>query len=86
MYYVYVLKDRESGKHYIGYSSNLRKRIEDHKNKLVNSTKHGNYELVYYEAYLSGRYAFKRERQYKSNGRMRKYLMERIECSLCEEE
>ena len=32
MFYVYVLKSRKNGSVYIGYTSNLRRRFEEHNN------------------------------------------------------
>ena len=79
---MYVLKERDSGKYYIGYTSDLRKRINEHKNKLVQSTKYGHYSLVYYEAYVGRSYAMKRERVLKHHGSVKNYLIKRIEESL----
>ena len=52
MFYVYVLRDVTAEKYYIGYSSNLRNRIADHRSKRVTTTKGGSYILIYYEAYI----------------------------------
>ena len=41
MYYVYVLRE-EDGRLYIGYSSNLRRRIEEHRVGKVRYTREGN--------------------------------------------
>ncbi len=64
MYYTYVLLCR--GKNidsdlYIGYTSNLRKRILKHKDKSVDTTKKfDNVTLVYYEACSNKKDALKR--------------------------
>lgn len=73
MYYVYVLQDFESRKSYIGYSSNLKNRIHAHKSKKVQSTKMGDYQLIYYEAYLNKKDALGREKFLKG-GSGRKYI------------
>ena len=81
MYYVYVLCER-SGKRYIGYTKDLRKRIKEHQTGKVQSTKTGEWELVYYEAYKSDKDARKRESKLKLDGRSKYHLMNRIEDSL----
>ena len=66
MYYAYVLKSLVNGDVYIGYSEDLRTRLEYHNTGRVRSTK-GNkpWSLVYYEAYLNKFDATKREKQLK---------------------
>ena len=61
MYYVYVMQNVSSGKLYIGYCSNLKRRAKEHKMKK-------NVELVYYEAYLEEIKARDRERKLKMYG------------------
>lgn len=73
MYYVYFLK-KEDGKTYIGYTSDLRRRIKEHKDKIP--------ELVYYEAYKNRLDAQDRERKLKQRGHAVKELKKRIENSL----
>ena len=82
MYYVYVLKDKLSSNYYIGYTSDLKRRLKEHQEKRNQSTKFGGYDLVYYEAYLSKNYAMKREKVLKHHGRVKKFLIDRIEESL----
>ena len=50
-YYIYILSNKRNGTLYIGVTSNLIKRIQEHKNKLVDGfTKKYNVDkLVYYE-------------------------------------
>ena len=51
MYYVYVLKSLKDGKGYIGSTTDLRRRIVEHAEGEVKSTKPRRpLELVYYEA------------------------------------
>ena len=38
MYFVYVLKSLKDGKHYIGFSNDLKRRLEEHNSGLVKST------------------------------------------------
>jgi putative endonuclease len=77
MYYVYVLRDQSTEKLYIGYSADLKTRIQTHQQKRVKSTKSGNYELIYYEAYLSKYDALGREKFLKG-GSGRKYINKQL--------
>ncbi len=80
MYYVYLLEiNRPVRKYYIGFSSDLRKRIEQHKKGLVGSTK--NYlpiRLIYYEAFNNKYLALKREKSLKHSGSAYFGLMKRL--------
>ena len=65
-YYVYILtSDTETL--YIWVTSNLIKRIYEHKNKVVDgfSSKYNCYKLVYYEIHLDINDAINREKQLK---------------------
>jgi putative endonuclease len=78
MYYVYLLRDINK-KLYIGYSSNLRRRMAEHNNQKVYTTKrmHGP-KLIYYEAYISENQAKIREKKLKQFGSSYKGLMKRL--------
>ncbi|MFH0968990.1 MAG: GIY-YIG nuclease family protein [Patescibacteria group bacterium] len=79
MYYVYLLKSEKDNKFYIGYSSNLKLRIKEHEDGLVESTKHRRpLKLVYYEAYPNKLLAEDRERQLKKFGSAYSGLLKRI--------
>lgn len=66
-YYTYILLSEKDGKRYIGYTSDLKKRIEEHNDGLVSSTKHRRpLKLVYYEACLNEEDAKKREKYLKN--------------------
>ena len=53
-YYTYVLGSLKDNKFYIGYCSDLKKRLDEHRNGLVESTKNRRpFKLVYYESCLS---------------------------------
>jgi predicted GIY-YIG superfamily endonuclease len=80
MYYVYLLLNAE-GKRYIGYTSDLRKRLETHNQGKVKSTKGSKWELVYYEAYKSKKDAMIREKRLK-DGRAKYRLIERLRNSI----
>ena len=77
MFYVYVLRDPKSDKLYVGYSSDLRKRIKTHHTKGVKTTKHRDYGLIYYEAYIHRQDALGREKFLKG-GSGRKYLNKQL--------
>jgi len=83
MYYVYVLLNIDNQtEFYLGYSKDLRKRVEQHNKGYNISTKGKHWKLVYYEAYLTEHYARKRESSLKSNRRMKQFLMKRIKSSI----
>ena len=80
MYYVYLLKlDNKGGKnYYIGYTSDLRKRMKEHIEGHVRTTKNRNPKLIYYESYNSKYLALKREKGLKSSGSVYMALMKRL--------
>lgn len=83
MYYVYILKFEKSEELYIGYTHNLKERIEQHRKGLSKFTKNkGNFRLIYYEAYLSREDAIEREKQLKYQGQAIGQLKRRIRKSL----
>ena len=66
MYYVYILFCQKDGKLYIGFTSDLKKRVLKHKSGFVLATKHrGPVRLIYYEAYLNEDDARQREKYLK---------------------
>jgi putative endonuclease len=66
-YYVYILSSRKNGTLYIGITSNLIKRVWEHKNKLVKgfTYKYNVTNLVYYEIHRDPESAIKREKRLK---------------------
>ncbi len=56
MYYVYLLKNSKNGNIYIGWTQDLKRRYMEHKDK------NKNWNLIYYEAYISKEGAQLRER------------------------
>lgn len=79
MFYVYVLKSKKDKRFYIGFTSNLKKRIHEHNTGLVFSTKlRIPFEVVYYEAYKSKNDAKKREYNLKLRSRAFAQLKNRI--------
>jgi putative endonuclease len=74
MFYVYVLMSESDSGLYIGYSTNLKKRIGQHKRGAAAATSYrGPWKLIYYEAYCEQLDAIGRERYLKSGGG-RKFL------------
>jgi putative endonuclease len=67
MYYVYVLQNTATGRHYTGHSADLTQRVGQHNHGLTKSTKNrGTWELVYQEECATRGEAMKRERYWKS--------------------
>ena len=72
--YVYILFSKRNGTLYVGVTSNLIKRVYEHKNKFVKGfTKDYNVDkLGYYEVYDNIESAIKREKQIKKYYRKEK--------------
>lgn len=67
-HYVYVLYNRIKDFIYIGYSTDLRKRLQDHNSGYSLSTKsYIPLELIHYEAYRNMKDAKRREKYLKLN-------------------
>ncbi len=66
-FYVYILCSKRNGTLYIGITSNLIKRVYEHKNKLIDgfTKKYNVHRLVWYEMYESADAAIQREKQIK---------------------
>jgi len=66
-YYVYILSNKRNGTLYIGITSNLKKRIYEHKEKLIEgfTKKYAVDKLVYYESTSDANRAILREKQMK---------------------
>ncbi len=75
MYYVCMLKEKNSGKFYYGYTNNLEWRISEH-----NRAK--GQELIYYEAYKSEIDARNREGRLKNYAQALSALKKRLNDSL----
>ena len=69
MHYVYILKSIKNGKIYCGQTKDLAQRLSDHNSGNNYSTQFDRpYKIVYYEAYLEEKEAFKREKALKHHG------------------
>jgi putative endonuclease len=66
-YFVYILASKRNGTLYIGITSNLPKRVYEHKNNLVEgfTKKYNVHDLVYYETYNYVHDAITREKNIK---------------------
>ena len=77
-YYAYVLLSEKDNQFYTGYTSNLRRRLEEHQTGKVTSTKYRlPIKLIYFEGCLNQQDATRREKYLKSgNGKI--YLRSRL--------
>lgn len=67
-YYVYVLLSKKDHKFYIGYTNNIGKRLREHENGEVASTKWRlPVILIYYEMHLNQKDALRREDYFKTS-------------------
>jgi len=78
MFYVYLLKSEKNSKWYTGSTSDLRKRFKQHNENRSTYTKNkGPWKLIYYEACLSEKDAYAREK-YLASGMGIRYLKNRL--------
>jgi len=81
-FYTYVLKCEKSGTFYTGATSNLERRLEQHRNGKVYYTKiRRPVHLIYFEACLNKEDAYRRER-YLKTGMGKRYLRNRLKQGL----
>ena len=76
-YFVYILSSGRNGTLYIGVTSNLVKRVWEHKNQLIDgfTKKYEIHHLVYYEIHENPESAITREKQIKKWNRSWKIRM-----------
>lgn len=78
MFNIYVIQSTKTLKFYTGFTSDLRKRLNEHNQKLSTYTKgRGPFALIYYEACLNKLDAMAREKYLKS-GFGKRYLKNRL--------
>jgi putative endonuclease len=78
MFYVYVLQSESDDGLYIGFSTDLRRRIKEHKEgKAFATSFRGPWRLIYYEAYVEEEDALGRE-QYLKSGSGRRFLKNQL--------
>ena len=71
---VYILANKRNGTIYVGVTSNLAKRIDEHKNNLVQgfTSKYNCNKLVFFEVHNNMHSAISREKQLKGGSRAKK--------------
>ena len=74
MHYVYLVRRGKSNKTYLGYTNDLKRRLQEHRNKKP--------DLIYYEAYKNKKDAQERERKLKQRGQSIRWLKARLKNSL----
>jgi len=80
-YYTYILASRKNGTLYVGVTSDLLKRIYEHKQNLIDgfTKKYNVHTLVYYEVHNDILEAITRERRIKKwNRRWKMRLIEKM--------
>ncbi len=81
LFYVYILKTISSkiNKTYVGYTNNLKKRLNSHNNnKGAKSTKGHKWELIYKKKFISKSKAMSYEYKVKKNRKFRKDILESL--------
>lgn len=82
MYFIYLLHNKLD-KFYIGSTGNLKKRVEQHNQGYVKSTKTGiPWNLVYFEGYSLEEHAKDREEQLEQHGKGLATIKKRIGLSI----
>lgn len=67
MYYIYILKSTKVNRYYIGCTSNIARRLNEHNSGKVSSTKaYSPWILIYTENFEDKSDAYKREKEIKS--------------------
>ena len=74
MYYIYILTSKENTAMYIGVTSNLQRRLCEHKNEQMDgyTKKYHVHKLVYFEEFSEITDAIAREKQLKGWNRSKK--------------
>lgn len=67
-YYVYILASKRNGTLYVGVTSNLKRRVNEHQEKEASefTRKYQVNQLVYYESFQNMKDALSREKQLKT--------------------
>ena len=78
MYLTYIIYSKSKDKYYVGYTHDLKLRLERHNSGWSKSTKSGiSWELVYHEKFETKSEAIKRENEIKRK-KSKKYIEELI--------
>lgn len=79
MHWLYILRSNSTGKCYIGYTNNLRKRLTSHTSDKNLATKNrGPWKLIYLEGFVSELDALDREKKLKQFGQSYARLKRRL--------
>jgi putative endonuclease len=79
MFYVYLIRSKKDNTLYIGYTTDLKRRLEQHNNGLSRYTKGKTpWELVYFEGFKDRKLALQRENKLKYFGKAYGQLKSRI--------
>ena len=79
MYYVYLLRSVQRRQLYLGWTTDLRRRLCQHNEGTSQATRgKGPYELIYYEAYRYREEAMAREQSLKKHHNVLKQLKTRL--------
>lgn len=82
-YYVYILRSNKDGKLYIGFTTNLKSRLQKHSAGMVRSTKNRRFlRLIHYEYFINEADAKAREIYLKSGAghdQLRKFLKKTLQ-------
>ncbi|HYK08092.1 MAG TPA: GIY-YIG nuclease family protein [Candidatus Eisenbacteria bacterium] len=86
MFYTYVLQSKKNNSLYIGYTSDLRKRVKDHNSGINKATKPFiPYKLIFYESFINRQDAKNREAYLKGgygrktlNAMLKKYFLHNL--------
>jgi len=75
--YVYILFNKKNGTLYTGITSNIKKRLYQHKNKIHEgfTSKYEVIKLGYYEVFNDIKAAIEREKQIKGGSRQKKLIL-----------
>ena len=80
MFYVYVIQSLKDKTRYIGFTSDIEKRIQDHNKGKTRSIRHKiPFELIYKEEFESKTEALKREIRLKKNSCEKEKVYEKID-------
>ncbi len=83
MYYVYLLQSLTTRQLYLGWTTDLRRRLCEHHEGISRYTRsRGPYELIYYEAYKHRAEAMAREGTLKKRHNVMKQLKARLSLTL----
>jgi putative endonuclease len=83
VYILYILQSEKDFSFYVGFTSNLERRIKEHNNGLSRATKLKKpWVIIYCEAYRSRKDATERERKLKQHRGAWRRIRERIQNSI----